>query len=87
MLPAFEFEDAHVVLAALVIFVAIMYWHGREPGEHREKRWGVVLVGILVISIGYFKPAKYNWIHWLGHVGGFVVISWLIARSAKGSRP
>jgi hypothetical protein len=87
MWTTFEFEDVHVVLVALVIFLAIMYWHFREPGERRDKRWGAILAGILLVSIGYFKPAKQNWTHWLGHVGGFVIISWLIARSARGSRP
>ena len=88
------FEVIRALLIALAVLLTVVgpptwwYWHGRKPGERREKQWGAILLGVLlIISIGYVKPtAKGDWIGWATNVGRLVCASWLIAWGARGSR-
>ena len=84
-------------LIALFAFVGLLavfgppawwYWHGRKPGERREKNWGAILFGLLVlISIGYIKPtAKGDWFGWVANMGRIFGGTWIVAWGAKGSR-
>jgi hypothetical protein len=81
-------------LLALALLLAVFgppawwFWHDRKPGERREKRWGAIVLGaLLIISMGYLKPAaKGDWVGWLVNIGRLVCGSWMIAWGAKGSR-
>ena len=68
-------------------FLALAYCHDPESAAPHAKRWGEVLVAILlIISIFYFKPMgaiipdHANWIWWLATAARLVIILWLIAR-------
>lgn len=87
------FEVIRVGLLVLAIFLAVVgppiwwYLRGRKPGERRQKQWGAILFGVLLlVSIGYIKTSKGDWIGWLANMGRFVCASWLIAWGARGSR-
>jgi hypothetical protein len=66
-----------------------MWWysHGRKPGEKREKRWGAILIGILLLaSLGHVQStAKADWIGWSINILRILGGVWLIAFGAKGS--
>jgi len=86
------FEVIRVSLLALAMFLAIVgpptwwYLHGRKPSERRQKQWGAILFGVLLlVSIGYIKTAKGDWIGWVANLGRLVCASWLIAWGARGS--
>jgi hypothetical protein len=82
-----------ISLLALGLMLAVFgppawwYWHGRKPGERREKRWGAILFGgLLMISLGYIKPTdKWDWVGWAANIGRIVCAAWLIAWGARGS--
>ena len=85
------FEIIRACLLAVVILLAVAgppawwYWHGKKPGERREKKWGAIFFGILlVISMGYVRPTA-EWLGWLANVGRLVAACWIIAWGAKGS--
>ena len=83
-----------IAVFALVFLLAVFgppvwwYSHGRKPGERREKNWGAILFGALVlISIGYVKPSsKGDWFGWVVNVGRITAGAWIIAWGAKGTR-
>lgn len=74
----------------LVVFGPPAWWYtrGRKPGERREKRWGAILLGVLVIvSIGYVKPtSRGDWLGWTVNMIRMVGGAWLLAWGAKGGR-
>jgi hypothetical protein len=62
-------EALRAVLLATVILLAIAgppawwEWNGKKPGERREKKWGAIFFGtLLIISMGYVRPTA----EWLG---------------------
>ena len=81
-------------LFALVVLLAVFgppawwYSHGRKPGERREKRWGAILLGVLmIVSIGYVKQTnRGEWLAWALNIGRVVGGAWLLAWGAKGTR-
>jgi hypothetical protein len=83
-----------IILVAFLGLLAIvgppMWWysHGKRPGEKREKKWGAILLGFLVLmSIGYVQPTvKGDWIGWSVNMARILSGVWLIAFGAKGSR-
>ena len=86
-------EAIRIALLVIGILLAVIgppiwwYLHGRKPGERRDKNWGAILFGILVlVSVGYINTAKGDWIGWLINMVRFVSASWIIAWGAKGSR-
>ena len=86
-------SDTVIIALALVGLLAVfgppMWWysHGRKPGEKREKKWGAILIGILLIgSVGSTPtPAKGNWLFASFTVARALAGVWLIAFGAKGS--
>lgn len=60
----------------------------RSPGERREKRWGAILLGILmIVSIGYVQPSvRGDWFDWAANIARMVGGVWLLAWGAKGAR-
>jgi len=79
-----------VLLMFFAIFGPPVWWYRRgvKPGERREKKWGAIILGsLLIISIGYVKPTvKGDWIGWAVNVGRLVAGAWIIAFGAKGSK-
>jgi hypothetical protein len=83
-----------IVAVALVMFFAIfgppVWWYRRgvKPGERREKKWGAIILGaLLIISIGYIKPTvKGDWIGWAANVARLIAGAWIIAFGVKGSK-
>lgn len=83
-----------IVLIVLVAFLAIFgppawwYTRGRRPGERREKRWGAILLGILmIVSISYVQPSvRGDWFGWSANMARVVGGVWLLAWGAKGAR-
>ena len=73
----------------LAVFGPPMWWysHGRRVGEKREKKWGAILFGILLIgSVGATPtPAKGNWLFTTFTIVRALAGAWLIAFGAKGS--
>lgn len=65
-----------VLVAFLAIFGPPAWWYtrGRKPGERREKRWGAILLGILmIISIGYVQPSfRSDWFGWTANMARMV---------------
>ena len=78
------------LLGLLVIVGPPIWWysHGKTLGEKREKKWGAILLGfLLLISLGYVQPtAKGDWIGWTVNMVRILGGVWLIAFGAKGSR-
>jgi hypothetical protein len=87
-------EVIRAILLAIIVLLAIMappiWWYrrGRRPGERREKRWGAIFFGILIlISVGYVRPtAQGDWIGWIVNMVRVFGGAWMIAWGAKGSR-
>lgn len=85
------FEILRACLLAFVILLAIAgppawwYWHGKKPGERRQKKWGAILLGVLlIISMSYIRPTG-EWLGWLANVARLVAACWIIAWGVKGS--
>ena len=81
------------LLAFALLFAIIappIWWYrrGRKLGERREKSWGAILFGILlIISVGYVRPsAKGDWIGWVVNIARPILGAWIIAWGAKGRR-
>ena len=81
-----------IALFALVGLLAVFgppswwYWHGRKPGEQREKNWAAIIFGLhVLISIGYIT-AKGDWLGWVVNMGRVFGGAWIIAWGAKGTR-
>jgi len=82
-----------LVSIALVGMLAIIgppiwwYGRGRRLGERRERKWGVILFGVLLLmSVGYGQPtAKGDWLRWLVNMGRAVAGVWIIALGARGT--
>jgi hypothetical protein len=66
-----------------------MWWysHGRKFGEKREKKWGAILLGIVLLaSVGATPtPAKGNWLLTTFVLARALSGVWLIAFGAEGS--
>jgi hypothetical protein len=77
------------LVGLLAVFGPPMWWysHGRKFGEKREKKWGAVLLGIVMLaSVGATPvPAKGNWFFTSFMIARAVGGVWLIAFGAKGS--
>lgn len=75
------------LVALLAVFGPPMWWysHRRKAGEKRQKRWGPILLGILLIAgVGPTPPgARISWVWWF-NVARAVGGAWLIAWGAKG---
>jgi hypothetical protein len=86
-------SDTVVITLALVGLIAVfgppMWWYsrGRKLGEKREKKWGAILLGVLLLaSVGATPvPAKGNWVFTSFIVARALAGVWLIAFGAKGS--
>ena len=86
-------DTSLIILVALLGLLAIVgprvwwYSHGKKPDEKREKKWGAILLGfLLLISLGYVQPTvKGDWIGWSVNMGRILSGVWLIAFGAKGS--
>jgi hypothetical protein len=78
-----------LLVGFLAVFGLPMWWfmRGRKPGERREKRWGAILLGILLFaSVGAGNPAaKGNWVASTTVIARAVGGAWLIAWGAKGT--
>jgi hypothetical protein len=85
----------------LILFLALLgmfaifgppawwYWHGKKPGERRERRWQAILLGaLLIITIGRIGPTvKGDWLGWAISIARISAGAWLIAWGARGSTP
>lgn len=77
------------LVGLLVVFGPPMWWysHGRRFGEKREKKWGAILLGIVLVGSVGATPATGKGDRLLA---GFTIArviagAWLIAFGAKGS--
>ena len=72
----------------LAIIGPPMWWssHGRKPGEKREKKWGAIIFGIVLVgSVGATNTAKSNWLQTTFVLARALAGVWLIAFGTKGS--
>jgi hypothetical protein len=76
----------------LAVFGPPMWWysHGRKPGEKREKKWGAIMLGILLVASVGATPAPRpgqaaNWMLVGFTLARAIAGVWLIAFGAKGS--
>lgn len=80
-------------LLVLVVFLAVfglpMWWYmrGWKPGERRERRWGAIMFGILLLgSVGTIGPGAGGRIAAVVAMARAVGGAWLVAWGAKGTR-
>jgi hypothetical protein len=86
-------SDSVVITLAFVGLLAVfgppMWWysHGRKLGEKREKKWGAILLGILLVASVGATPAtaKGDWLFKGLTIARALAGAWLIAFGAKGS--
>jgi multisubunit Na+/H+ antiporter MnhB subunit len=74
----------------VIVFGPPVWWysHGRRAGERRERRWGAIILGLIVLlSASYIRPsATAEWVAWAANLSRIVGGAWLIAWGAKGKR-